>query len=261
MKNLFLTAAIVLAMLFSACSIQEYEAPQPQITPQGASQQPQPVEEPPTAAISPVVKDKFSSVDKPHWGHMPVTYSVLNEKECGAYEVARIERAFGDIINATNNVVSFMKVNSSAAADISLSCTFVENCYRKSVEVYSDYSVRYETICGHQLGVTSKTTLGDIITKADIELFGLAGFAETKSEGPSGFYVGTCGHTITEVHELLHAFGYQHSTDNTSIMYPEADSFSLITQKEGACEGSSRQIDNSIVEDLVQTYSGSNQKH
>ncbi len=257
MNRLVLAAVVAVVVFASGCSVAEKVQNIP-------SQQPPMPEEVPvqqpssetTAAVIKTSEDAFSYVDKPHWAHMPVTYSVLNEGECGSYESTRIRRAFGEIMNATNNVVSFRKVNSTESADIEITCSFVENCYKTSTEITDDYTVRYETICGHKLGVTSTTLQGNKIVRADIKLFGLAGFAETKREGPSGFYVGTCGHAITEVHELLHAFGYQHSADNSSIMYPEADAFSLITQKEGACIGSSRAIDSTIIDDLVRTYSG-----
>ena len=264
MNKLILTAAVVLSLLFSACLIQPYQHQNlPRDTPEEETIQQhdlftekgQSKNESTTPAIKPSVKDDFYYVDKPHWAHMPITY-YLNEKQCGPYEATRIKRALGSIINATNNAVTFKKVNSSVAADINVSCTFVENCYETSVDIYSDYVIRYETICKHELGLTKAIIEGNIITEADIGLFGLAGFAETKHEGPSGFYVGTCGHTITETHELLHAFGYHHSQDNNSIMYPDADVFGLITQQSGACKGSEKQIDKDIVEDMIKTYSG-----
>lgn len=260
--NRFLLAAVFVAVVFaSGCAVLEERQPQQQIRQEEFIQQPEEEpaggvgpEAPAAEVVRPSIEDEFSHIDRQHWGHMPVTYSVLNEKECGAYEANRIKRAFADMTNSTNGAVYFRKVNSTESADIGITCSFVENCYKIYVEVYTDYSIRYETICGHKLGVTSTALLGNRILKADIELFGLAGFAETKREGPSGFYVGTCGHAITEVHELLHAFGYPHSDDNSSIMYPSADTFSLVTQKEGACVGSGREIDNAIVEDLVMTY-------
>lgn len=264
-------AAVVLAVVFaSGCAVVEKgilvreEQPRQQILQEEVKQQPweEPVSEvepeaPVFEAVKPGVEDEFSHVGRPHWGHMPLAYSILNEEECGKYESNRVRRALADIMNVTSNVVSFRKVNASETADIEILCTFIEDCYRTSTEITDEYTVRYETICGHKLGVTSTTWLGNQIVKAEIELFGLAGFAETKREGPSGFYVGTCGHAITEVHELLHGFGFPHSDDNSSIMYPSADTFSLTTQKEGACVGSGKEIDTAIVEDLVKTYSAS----
>lgn len=250
--NRLVLAAIVAAVVFaSGCAVQQ--AQQPAVQPPLPEEVPvqQPIENVSTAVVT---DDAFSYVDRPHWRHMPVVYS-LDESACGSYETSRIKRAFADITNSTKGIVYFRKANSTEPADISITCTFVENCYKTSVDVYSDYTVRYETICGHQLGIARTIFQGSRILNSSIEMFGLAGFSETAGKGPSGFYVGTCGHAITEVHELLHAFGYPHSADNSSIMYPEADTFSLITQKEGACIGSSREIDTSIADDLVKTYS------
>ena len=266
MRKLLFIATIMAVLLVSGCTTQIYpaasspketagEQPQQQTLPEETAWQPIGGNESAAPGTKPGAKDEFYYADKLHWTHMPITY-YLNEKQCGPYETTRIKRALGSIINATNNIVTFKKVNSSVAADINVSCTFVEKCYETSVDIYSDYVIRYETICKHELGLTKAIIEGNIITEADIELFGLAGFAETKHEGPSGFYVGTCGHTITETHELLHAFGYHHSQDNNSIMYPDADVFGLITQQSGACKGSEKQIDKDIVENMIKTYSG-----
>ncbi len=198
------------------------------------------------------INDDFSYVSKPHWTHMPVTYKILNEEECGRYETTRIRRAFSDLTNATNGVVYFAQLNDSV--DIELTCIFIEDCYKRSVEISSDYVIRYETICEHELGLTRTTAEENEIRKAEIYLYGLSGFAETKREGPSGFYVGTCGHADTEIHELLHAFGYKHSEDNSSIMYYKSDTFGLSIRKVGECQGSKGEIDKSIVDDLIKTY-------
>ena len=261
--------AIMLLFAIAACSQQPsqtaqlpQQTAQQQVLPLETAQQQTPQNEeqisspePEQPPEQPEPQDTFYHVQKPHWTHMPISYSILNEKECGLYEATRIKRAFSDIMLATNNSASFQKVNNSA--DIEITCTFLENCYTTSVEITNEYVIRYETICGHRLGLAKTTVEGNRIINANIELAGLAGFAETKREGPSGFYVGTCGHTTTEIHELLHAFGYGHSEDNNSIMYSEADTFGLTTQKPGACQGSKRPIDKDIAEDLVSTYSTS----
>ena len=91
--------------------------------------------------------------------------------------------------------------------------------------------------------------------KADIELIGLAGFAETTGKGASGFYIGSCGHSTTEIHEILHTLGYGHVDDEDNIMYYQEDSIGYTIQEEGACLGSKKYIDEEIIKDLVNIYS------
>ena len=191
-----------------------------------------------------------------HWTHMPVTYYVTNEQECGDYEIRKIQRAFEAIEDATNNIVTFKKID--IPADIDITCSFLEGCYKKTVDIREEEGVvyRYETICAHDKGRAQITALrGFEILKARIELIGLAGFAETKGRGPSGFYVGSCGHSTTEIHEILHAFGFGHIDDPKSIMYPAAESVGFTIQEEGSCLGSKKEIDKIIVDKLIEVYS------
>ncbi len=271
MNKLVFIATIVLVMFVAACSKQTQDIYQslPQQSPPDTEQKQQELQERQQSQQEPVleptlpqetpqeesVQDRFYYVSRLHWPHMPVTYFIDDEEGCGRYEANRIRRAFRDISNATGNAVLFAKANDSGSADIEIRCTFIEDCYELSTDIYDDYVIRTETICQHPLGVAKTLAEGNRLAKAYIELVGLAGFAETRREGPSGFYVGTCGHTITEVHELLHTFGYGHSEDNSSIMNPEADAFGLTTQKQGACKGSEKPIDAGIIAELISTYS------
>ncbi|MBI2140812.1 hypothetical protein HYU16_00145 [Candidatus Woesearchaeota archaeon] len=257
--------ALLLAVLVAACTAKPdgaYQA-QPQQLPTNIEQNIAQEQPPQQVQIVQEEKpheegaqDRFYYVSRLHWPRMPVTYFIENEEGCGRYEANRIRRAFRDISNATGNAVLFAQANDSGSADIEIRCTFIEDCYELSTDIRDDYVIRTETICQHPLGITKTLAEGNRLTKAYIEMVGLAGFAETKHEGPSGFYVGTCGHTTTEIHELLHAFGYGHSEDNSSIMSPEADVFGLTIQREGACKGSTKAIDAAIVAELVNTYSG-----
>ena len=142
--------------------------------------------------------------------------------------------------------------------DISIKCTLLEDCYKKTVDVRPDLGVTYtsESICEHNKGealITNKA--GNLILSAQIEMFGLAGFAESGKNGPSGFYVGGCGHATTEVHEILHTLGYEHTNITTSIMYPSEASVTLKLQDAKSCEGTNKKIDDAIIKDLIETYS------
>jgi hypothetical protein len=192
--------------------------------------------------------------DKLRWKDMPVTYHIVNEKKCGRYETYMIKRAFNEIENATAGVVYFEKLNNSEDADIIIKCSFIENCYKKEIDIGPVVIRETETICAHNSGYARIKYQGNRILKADIELIGLAGFAETSGKGPSGFSIGDCGYPVTEIHEILHAFGYQHNNNTSSIMYPEHESVGYRLYKEGECFNSIKSIDEWIIQDLISTY-------
>jgi len=202
--------------------------------------------------------DEFYGAGKLHWTHMPLTYFIVNEKECGSYEVNKIKKGFDAIENATNGVVRFEKTD--RFADIDIYCSFLEGCYEYKVDIREEEGVIYrqETICAHEKGIARITSVkGNRILKASIELIGLAGFAETTGKGASGFYIGSCGHATTEIHEILHTFGYGHIDDPKSIMYYKEDAVGLTIQEQGQCVGSKKYIDEEISLDLIRTYSKS----
>lgn len=201
------------------------------------------------------VEDSFSSAEGLHWTHMPVTYSIYNEAECGNYEVRKISRAFDAISSATGGKVHFEKVK--AEGDIVFRCSFIEGCYELVTDIDEDAGLvyRYERICEHDKGIAATRILGNRILGAEIEMFGLAGFSETSGKGTSGFYIGSCGHPTTEIHEILHAFGYGHSDDSKSIMYYAEDSVGTVLQEEGACLGKRKEIDAEIIEGILSAYS------
>ena len=200
--------------------------------------------------------DDFYYLDDLHWTHMPITYFIVNEEECGSYEANKIKKGFDAIENVTEGVVSFKKID--MFADIDITCSFIENCYKYEVDIREEEGIvyRYETICSHKKGIASiKNINGNKILKADIEMIGLAGFAETTGKGSSGFYIGSCGHPTTEIHEILHTFGYGHIDDEDSIMYYQEDAIGFTIQEEGACVGKRKYIDQEITEDLIEKYS------
>jgi hypothetical protein len=203
--------------------------------------------------------DSYRHISEAHWTHMPLKYFIVNEEECGTYETNKIKRGFKEIIEATNSVVDFEQIFNSKDADITLKCSFIENCYEKKIDIedHGDYYIKteWEEICDHKKGVAQITEYeGNKILKAEIELIGLAGFSETTYKGMSGFYIGSCGHTTTEIHEILHTFNYGHYNNSESIMYYMEDGVGYTVQGVGACIGSKKQIDDFIVKDLIKTY-------
>ena len=200
-------------------------------------------------------KDNFPQ-QKDHWTHMPLTYKILNKEQCGTYESSKIKRGFDKIQKATNNTVSFKETTEEA--DIELRCSFIENCYKFEIDIDREAGTisKSESICAHKRGIARIIKkVDEKILKAEIELIGLAGFAETSRKGTSGFYIGSCGHATTEIHEILHTFGYGHNQDPNSVMYFQEDSVSLTLQKPGDCMGSNKPIDDYIIQDLIDTYS------
>lgn len=204
--------------------------------------------------------DPFKT-DELHWTHMPVTYHIFNPghvlKDCETYESNKIRKGFSRIEEATNGVVHFKETNLQNA-DIVISCSFLEDCYKKTTDTSTKdlgYVLLGESICEHTKGLASITeTEGNKILKAEIEMIGLAGFSETRNKGVSGFFFGSCGHPTTEIHEILHNFGYEHDSNPNSIMYYQDDVIGYRAYNKGDCVGSNKEIDDWIVEDLIETY-------
>jgi len=201
--------------------------------------------------------DQFSNVEGLHWSHMPITYHIMNEDECGGYESRKIQKSFKEIEEATNGAVKFKEVNEPA--DIDVKCSFIYDCYKSWVDVPEEgpYFYKYESICAHTAGWARLIDVeGNKIKKAEIELIGLGGFAETgrKNGEMSGFFVGSCGNTNTEIHEILHTFRYGHINDPESVMYESEELISYTIQEKGACIGSKKGVDILIARDLINKY-------
>lgn len=141
-----------------------------------------------------IVLDNFSNMNYLHFGHMPITYSITYE-ECGA-ESETIEEAIQMIQNKTKDVVSFSEVEDSSVADLKIDC--------KPVGTYESGT--------QTLGEAFFFNEGNLITSAEVTFFVV---------GPSEFrnveYC-TSGFPRTEVHEILHVFGFDHNNYGVNIM-------------------------------------------
>jgi len=197
------------------------------------------------------IQDMFSHNTKEHWTHMPLTVSI--DEHCGDYESRQIIRATKRIENVTDGKVAFVEVEENA--DITFECSYLEDCYIKETEILDDRILTRESICAHTRGLATITRKrGPQIINAHIEMIGLDGFSETRGKEMSGFFIGTCGHTDTEVHEILHVFGYGHVNNERSIMADTEDSYSYTLGEENECLGSAKTIDSSIKTDLSSMY-------
>lgn len=152
-------------------------------------------------------KDKMIYIRYPAWSHMPVTYSY--NADCIGPLIPRIEQAFSIIEDRTNNNVSFSQENSSA--DIDFICHKEGNA-RASL----DYSATE-----HTLGLTTTNIENNLINHTIIEFWSVSNTTYPKS---------CYSFPRLELHEILHAFGFEHNNNPYSIMYP---------LEEGCIEGSS----------------------
>lgn len=206
-----------------------------------------------------LIPENVSDVDSYQWDHMPLTYTFV-DRACKLYQSKVVLQAMKEIETQTNGVVYFKEVHNaldmSIVPDITIRCTLIENCYKEVIDVDGDYITKTETICAHEKGTALiNETDGLIIKHAELEFFGFAGFGESGRQKPSGFAIGDCGHASTEIHELLHAFGYDHSDDFGSIMYPEETvNVGYSIRNRDDCIASNKDIDEWIVDDLIFTY-------
>jgi hypothetical protein len=157
--------------------------------------------------------DKFSSSIELHWTHMPLTYSFSTE--CTNLIKSRNRRAFYEITNQTDGVITFQEKNNTPV-DISLVCY-------KSVPTEGFYLTA---------GEAQYWSEGNKITKAVINYYNAI-------EGNT--FLGCVNFPDTEIHEILHTFGFGHKPGFNTIM----------REVQGICL---YKIDADIIEELKSTY-------
>ncbi|MBT4151091.1 hypothetical protein HOE52_03950 [Candidatus Woesearchaeota archaeon] len=239
-----LLALAVLLLLIVGCSTKSLDSPSNEILASFEVKEiPYPIE----------IQDEIED-DESHWTKVPISY-YIDEKVCKPYETRKIQKAFKKIQESTGNVVTFIQESNPENSNINVYCSFLKDCYLKTAYEEGQYIYVEESICQHDLGVASITEYdGNRILKAEIEMIGLDGFSESYHRGMSGFFIGSCGHPTTEIHEILHTFGYGHDDDPESIMYYQAEGIMYTLLEGDECVGSNVEIDDWIIEDLIQTY-------
>ncbi len=130
-----------------------------------------------------------------HWNHMPLTYSYSNIEECYPLRINRTEYALREIERLTNNTVRFVKT--SEKADISFICTRESNI-GLNIETLGEAETEYDDYTKE-------------IKKSTIYLYGgiQAVDINTKKD---------CSYPDTEMHEILHAMGEEHTIHTKSVM-------------------------------------------
>lgn len=150
------------------------------------------------------IKDSFSKTDKPHWTHMPITYKIEEEEGCNVQVKERTELAFNKIQLEMGNLVSFEET--SGIPDISVFCKpyFTEKIYDASGKI-----IRTEKAYGEALTYSYKEK-ENLIKNATLNFYG------------AGYVCGT-EYPMTEIHEILHTFGFDHNYGLNDIMQPYAE--------------------------------------
>lgn len=136
-------------------------------------------------------QDGFSNVSKLHWGHMPVTYSIIDKENFYSLRLQRVGKALDEIEKLTNGSIRFKKVSENA--DISFVCN------KEVKREWDGYFITYT------LGEAELNNLSNLMTNATIYLYG--GIDENCLDYPS-----------IEMHEILHTLGIEHSKNAGSIM-------------------------------------------
>lgn len=160
-----------------------------------------------------------------HWDHMPLTYSYKDIEECYSIRIERVERALKEIERLTKESVHFFKVDKDG--DISFVCTKNSNIESDGSQTLGEAETSYDYYDSKR------------IIKSTIYLYGgvLSKDVNTKKD---------CSYPDTEIHEILHALGEDHTTHVDSVM-------NVLQQK--CLEKIDLNVDRQIFDRLISIYS------
>lgn len=81
-------------------------------------------------------KDSFESINELHWDHMPLTYQLRNNGDCGGLQISKMLEALELLENRTNGYIKFIETNETDL-DLIIQCLDVEkikNSYFEEIE-------------------------------------------------------------------------------------------------------------------------------
>ncbi len=140
--------------------------------------------------------DEFPHTQELHYTHSNLTYSFKDEKSCGKVQAFRLRWGFEEI----QKQISLTFTETDGETDIEI------YCYREVPSPMTGYVTAGEANYEH---IENKIIKGIIIFY---------------NSGVSGTYGGGCTkYPDTEIHEILHTFGFEHSENPRSIMFPYGD--------------------------------------
>lgn len=158
-----------------------------------------------------------TQIEELHFEKIPITYSFAepntrdNNIKCPDYQIERIKQAFSIIEDETGGIVSFQEVENNG--DITVFCN----------------GAKADTLSLMRTGDSSYNSYGNVITSGELNFY-------------THYNCGT--YPDTEIHEILHALGFNHEENNKdSIMYPIASKCDL------------GKIDEDIITKLKEIYS------
>ncbi len=160
------------------------------------------------------------------FNHNNITYKV--DLNCPNDKKTRMIKAF-EMLSRDVSWINFSEEYEGTEADIDVSCSENEKYNLDTSEKKHEFFIAGE---GGARKIT-QTERYNIINKGVILLY------ENLQNSVQ------CDWPNTEVHELMHVFGFSHSIDKNSLMYPYLKS----------CD---QKLDNSIIRELNRIYSGLN---
>ena len=153
------------------------------------------------------------------FNHNSISYEI--DPSCGAEKRKRMKEAFGELSSKVGNIGFY-----EGGDDIKVSCS--EESEKLEKKANREFFIAGEG-GARQIIPTGRY---NVIMEGIILLYGDE--KEIKCEWPN-----------VELHELLHVFGFEHSQDEDSLMYPYLHSCS-------------QKLDESIIQDLGELYSQEN---